>query len=140
MYLWNSLTKEEKFILYDLAEDGLVNTCDTLNLTMLISKGLIQRDDDGALRIFNKSFRNFITTSIGYTESNKIKKEIKENGNWNKWRTPLVMIILAIFSLLIISQKEVYTKVIGYLTVLVTAVIPLLQRLFGLFEKGNTKS
>jgi hypothetical protein len=50
------------------------------------------------------------------------------------------MIIIAIFSLLIISQKEVYTKVIGYLTVLVTAVIPLLQRLFALFEKGDTKS
>jgi hypothetical protein len=35
------------------------------------------------------------------------------------------------FLTLIISQKEVYTKVIGYLTVLVTAVIPFLQRLFG---------
>src|SRR5678815_2699636 len=70
MYIWNSLTKEEKFILYDLAEDGLVNTHDTLNLTMLIGKGLIQRDNDGALRIFNKSFRNFIISSIGYTESN----------------------------------------------------------------------
>jgi len=140
MYLWSSLTKEEKFILYDLAEDGLVNTCDTLNLTMLISKGLIQRDGEGTLRVFNKSFRNFIITSIGYTESNKIKKEIKQNGNWNRWRTPLVIIILGIFSLLITSQQEVYTKVIGYLTVLVTAVIPLLQRLFALFEKGDTKS
>ena len=52
----------------------------------------------------------------------------------------MVMIVLAIFLLLIISQKEVYTKVIGYLTVLVTAVTPLLQRLFVLFEKGNAKS
>ena len=52
----------------------------------------------------------------------------------------MVMIVLAIFLLLIISQKEVYTKVIGYLTVLVTAVIPFLQRLFVLFEKGNAKS
>ena len=107
---------------------------------MLIAKGLIQRDGDGTLRIFNKSFRNFIISSISYTESNKLKKEINENGNRNKWRTPMVMIVLAIFLLLIISQKEVYTKVIGYLTVLVAAVIPFLQKLFVLFEKGNAKS
>jgi hypothetical protein len=34
MYIWNSLTKEEKFILYDLAEDGLVNTHGHIELTM----------------------------------------------------------------------------------------------------------
>jgi hypothetical protein len=57
-------------------------------------------------------------------------------GGERRW----VMIINAIFSLLFISQKEVYTKVIGYLTVLLTAVVPLLQRLFALLEKGDGKS
>ena len=140
MYIWNSLTKEEKFILYDLAEDGLVNTHDIFNLTMLISKGLIQRDKDDTLKVFNKSFRNFIINSIGYTESRKLRQDIQENGSWNKLKTPLIIISIAILALVIISQHEAYTKVIGYLTVLVTAVIPFFQKIFGLFEKGKSRS
>src|SRR4029078_5006091 len=63
MYMWQSLTKEEKFLLYDLAEDGLVNPFDDYNLILLISKGLVIRED-GIRKIFNNGFRNFILTAI----------------------------------------------------------------------------
>ena len=49
MYIWQSLTKEEKFLLYDLSEDNLVNSFDDYNLNMLLAKGLILRQD-GTLR------------------------------------------------------------------------------------------
>ena len=44
MYIWQSLIKEEKLFIYDLAEDGLVNSCDDHNLCILVEKGLIDRD------------------------------------------------------------------------------------------------
>lgn len=138
MYIWQSLTKEEKFLLYDLAEDGLVNTFDDHNLNMLISKGVIIRYD-GALKLFNKGFRNFILTAIGNAELHKIKKDIKDNGNWSKLKTPLLVVFIAILTFLLASQQETYSKVIAYMSAL-AAAIPTLIKLFSMIEKAPQKA
>ena len=139
MHIWHSLTKEEKFLLYDLAEDGLVNSCDFYNLGMLISKGLIIRDQDRKLRLFNKSFCNFILTSIGNIEATKIQNQIKDSGHWNRLRVPLMIIIIAILAFLLITQAETYNKIIAYLGALVTGMLTF-SRFFGFFEGKETKS
>ncbi len=59
---------------------------------MLIGKGIIYRDKEGTLKIFNKGFRNFILTAIGISEAMKIKDRIRDNGNWGKWKAPLIII------------------------------------------------
>ena len=139
MYIWQSLTKEEKFLLYDLAEDNLVNSYDDHNLGLLIGKGLIWRDDGGTLKLFNKGFRNFILTAIGNSEAMKIKDRIKDNGNWGKWRTPLIIIFLAILFFLMVSQEETYTKLLTYIGAL-GAGIPVFLRLLSFFDKNPQKS
>ncbi|HXL57405.1 MAG TPA: hypothetical protein VN958_14175, partial [Chitinophagaceae bacterium] len=135
--IWHSLTKEEKFILYDLAEDYLVNAHNIVILNMLMRKGLIFCKE-GTLRLFNKSFRNFILTSIGDGELSKIKTQIRNNSDWNKLRTPLLLIILVIFAFLVASQEEFLSKILSYGGVL-AAAIPLLLKLFGAFEKKDNK-
>ncbi|GGI24579.1 hypothetical protein GCM10008119_13360 [Pedobacter mendelii] len=132
MYVWQSLTKEEKFLLYDLAEDGLVNPYDDYNLTLLISKGIITKDD-GVMRLFNKGFRNFILTAIGNSEAIKIRKQIKDNGNWNNLKTPLIILIVAVLAFLFASQQEAYSTVIKYLTILSVGV-PAILKFFTLFS------
>ena len=139
MYIWQSLTKEEKFLLYDLAEDNLVNTFDDHNLGLLIGKGIICRNDDGTLKLFNKGFRNFILTAIGNSEAMKIKDRIKDNGNWGKWRTPLIIIFMAILLFLMASQEEVYTELLTYIGAL-GAGIPIFFRLLSFFDKGSQKT
>jgi hypothetical protein len=114
-YVWQSLTKEEKLLLYDLAEDGLVNSYDSHNLSMLIAKGLLVWDN-GSLTLFNKGFRNFILTAIGTTEAKRIKDQVKDTGNWGTLKTPLNLVILAILFFLILSQQESYSRVITYIT------------------------
>ncbi len=136
-YIWQSLTKEEKFLLYDLAEDGLVNPGDDYNLSMLICKGLIIRPA-GTLMLFNKGFRNFILTAIGNTEVNRIKDQVKDNGNWGSLKTPLIIAILAIFVFLITSQQEAYTRIITYVTAL-GAGVPAILKVFSLFGNGSTQ-
>lgn len=138
MYIWQSLTKEEKFLLYDLAEDNLVNSYDDYNLTMLIAKGVIIHSD-GSLRFFNRGFRNFILTAIGNTEAMKIKDRIRENGNWSNLKTPLVIIILAILSFLLISQQEAYSKLLTYVAAL-SAGVPAVLKIFSFFDKTASKS
>jgi len=136
--LWYSLTKEEKFILYDLAEDGLINAHDRFTINILISKGLIIRRD-GLLHLFNKSFRNFILTGIGDKEIAMIRKQFKENSTWGKLRTPLVLIVVAILVFIFASQEGTFTKTIGYITLL-TGSIPALMQLFSLFRRSDMKT
>jgi hypothetical protein len=137
MYIWQSLTKEEKFLLYDLAEDNLVNTYDSYNLGMLIGKGLVIRPD-GTLKIFNKGFRNFILTAIGQTEAAKIKNQIKDNSTWEKLKNPLLLVVLSIMVFLLASQEESYSKAVTYIAAL-GAGIPGVLKLFSLFEKPADK-
>lgn len=138
MYIWQSLTKEEKFLLYDLAEDNLVNSFDGYNLSMLVAKGIIVKRD-GALTIFNKGFRNFILTAIGNSEVMKIKDEIRDSGNWSKLRAPLLILIIAILIFLLASQQEAYSTLLSYIAAL-GAAIPAILRIFSFFGKEGEKS
>ncbi|MCO5948359.1 hypothetical protein [Mucilaginibacter flavidus] len=138
MYMWQSLTKEEKFLLYDLAEDGLVNPFDDYNLILLISKGLVIRED-GILKIFNNGFRNFILTAIGSSEANQIQQQIKDNGNWSKLKMPLIILIIALLAFLFTSQKEAYTTLIKYLTV-ITVGVPMVLKLSTFFGSEGGKA
>jgi len=136
MYMWQSLTKEEKFLLYDLAEDGLVNPYDDYNLTLLISKGLIIREYN-ILKIFNHEFRNFILTAIGHAEAMQIQEQIKDTGNWSKLKTPLLLLIAAVLVFLFTSQKETYSTLFKYLTI-IAAGVPAILKVFSMFE-GKAK-
>ena len=138
LYIWHSLTKEEKFLLYDLAEDNLVNSYDEYNLNMLLAKGLIIRVD-GGLRLFNRGFRNFILTAIGNAEAIKIKHLMEDHSNWSKLKNPLLIVIVAILIFLLASQEEVYSKLITYVAAL-GAAIPMFLKLFSMFDKTNNKS
>jgi len=139
LYMWQSLTKEEKFLLYDLAEDNLVNSVDSYNLSMLIGKGIVYRDKEGTLKIFNKGFRNFILTAIGISEAMKIKDRIRDNGNWGKWKAPLIIILVAILIFLMVSQEDTYTKLLAYVGAL-GAAIPIFLRLLSFLDKTPQKS
>ncbi|MDB4900867.1 MAG: hypothetical protein JWQ63_148 [Mucilaginibacter sp.] len=134
-YIWQSLTQEEKFLLYDLAEDGLVNSYDNYNLSMLISKGLIIRFN-GTLMLFNRGFRNFILTSIGNAEVNRIKNLVKDTGNWGNLKTPLILAILAILVFLIASQQEAYSSIITYITALGAGISGILK-IFSMVGNNN---
>jgi hypothetical protein len=137
-YIWQSLTREEKFLLYDLAEDGLVNPYDDYNLSMLLNKGLIIKFD-GTLMLFNRGFRNFILTAIGNTEVNRLKDQVKDNGNWGSLKTPLILAMLAILVFLITSQQEAYTRIITYITAL-GAGVPVILRIFSLFGNNDNNA
>ena len=138
LYIWQSLTKEEKFLLYDLAEDNLVNSFDDNNLNMLLAKGVIIRQD-GTLKLFNKGFRNFILTAIGNSEAMKIKNTIKDNGNWTRLKNPLLIVVLAILTFLLTSQQEAYSRLIAYVAALATGV-PTIIKLFSIFDKNGQKN
>lgn len=137
-YIWQSLTKEEKFLLYDLAEDGLVNPYDDYNLSMLIYKGLITRSQ-GTLMLFNKGFRNYILTAIGNSEVERIKAQVKDTGNWSSLKVPLNLSIIGILIFLIVSQQEAYSQILTYITALGAGIPAVLKVLSMLGSNSNTQ-
>ncbi|MFC0515561.1 hypothetical protein ACFFGT_15185 [Mucilaginibacter angelicae] len=137
-YIWQSLTKEEKVLLYDLAEDGLVNPYDDYNLSMLIYKGLITRAQ-GTLMLFNKGFRNYILTAIGNSEVERIKAQVKDTGNWSSLKVPLNLSIVGILIFLIVSQQEAYSQILTYITALGAGIPAVLKVLSLLGSNSNTQ-
>ncbi|SEM83694.1 hypothetical protein SAMN05192574_101963 [Mucilaginibacter gossypiicola] len=137
-YIWQSLTKEEKVLLYDLAEDGLVNPYDDYNLSLLIYKGLITRDQ-GTLKLFNKGFRNYILTAIGNSEVERIKAQVKDTGNWSSLKVPLSLSIVGILIFLIVSQQEAYSQILTYITALGAGIPAVLKIISLLGSSGNTQ-
>lgn len=126
--LWNSFAKEEKYIVYDLALDGLLNTKNANLINILHQKGIFFTDKKkGNITLFNDSFRNFILTEISKEEIDSMNQLAKKKGEWSNFKSPIIIIIIFMLVLLTISNG---TSVVSYITMLVTG-LSLLQRVFG---------
>ena len=75
--IWESLSTDEKFILYDLAEDGLVNIKNRFAVNLLVNKGLIH-NDNGHLHLFNRSFRHFIVSATSKESMKNVEMLLKK--------------------------------------------------------------
>ncbi|SEI44347.1 hypothetical protein SAMN04487995_0776 [Dyadobacter koreensis] len=129
--LWQSFSKAEKFMLYDLAEDGLVNSYDKNTLYILLDKGVVI-ENNGMLKIFSRGFRNYILTGLGSYEMEKLIEKINDNRNWNKIKLPLTLISIAIIGFLLSSQHEASAKLVtslGALATLLPTIIKILSSL-----------
>ncbi|QRR01402.1 cache domain-containing protein [Dyadobacter sandarakinus] len=135
--IWQSLPDEEKFVLFDLAEDGLVNTYDQDAFRMLLRKGLIA-ERSGRFKVFDQSFRNFILNGLSRSELAAIMEKVNDNTNWNKTRIPLMLVSVAILVFIISSQREASIKLLTTLGALATA-IPALINLLSAISGTNKK-
>ena len=136
-YMWTSLTREEQFLLYDLAEDELINTTNKHRIRRLMNKGLIHLKD-GRLTLFNQSFRNFILTSISTNDVKAIEAEIRDNGSWKKLRYPALLILAALSYFIFTAEQENLGDAVKYLSALAAAV-PLIIKLLGLTMPAEAK-
>ena len=135
--LWANCTKKEKYVLFDLADDGLVNPRNKKTITKLLNKGLIIYTDK--LRIMNESFRSFVLTGLNPEEALQLEKEAKAGGIWNKFRNPILIMLVAIAVFLSLTQKESLNNLISFLAPILV-LIPILVRVLGSFSssKGPT--
>jgi hypothetical protein len=136
--LWQSFSPDEKFIIYDLAEDGFVNIKNSFAVNLLINKGIVTTEE-GYLHIFNRSFRNFIVTSISEEEATKMHRLHIKDSNWSKLQGPLVLVVAAVLVFLSISQEGVYTKVVALLSS-IGAAIPILLKILSVLGGQSGKN
>ncbi len=133
-HIWQSLSPEERYLVYDLAEEGLVNQSNKYHLAMLIQKGLIKRKEPfGQLALMNDSFKDFVLLSVDKKEALQIRNELKSTGSWSELKTPIMLVVIGILLILFASQQEAFSTIIGYLTA-IAALIPTLNAIFSLVK------
>lgn len=126
--LWNNCSEEERYLIYDLAQDGLVNTHNRSGINNLVRKGIIRRGSDN-LELLNHSFRNFVLTAVNEQEALMMERKIRREGAWNRIRIPITLILLAFGIFIFYFQANWFDETLGLVTAL-AAVIPAFNSLF----------
>ena len=127
--IWSSLSEEEQYVLYDIAQDGLVNLKNREVLIMLLNKGILVYDS--RFRIMNESFRNFVLAEVSADDALMLERSVKETGSWNYFKTPVVIILITIALFIFITQQETFNSIIAFITTF-AAGIPIIFRLLGM--------
>lgn len=126
--LWSTCSEEEKFFLYDLAQDGLVNARNMGVLSSLLGKGLLIRGKDMKLKILNESFKNFVLTVVDPAEALRYEKKVSRASSWHAYRTPFLLIIIGIGLFIFFTQKQAWLNIVAIGTA-VTTILTLMPRL-----------
>ncbi len=137
--LWNTLSKEEKYIIYDLAKDRFVNINNKNGIRNLLEKGLLIYDNE--LRIMNESFTNFVLSIIKKGEALRMEKEVRDKGTWSTVSSVLGLALIGILAFLFLGNPDFFQNFNAMISILI-AVAGLVPRLSGLtsFTKISSES
>ncbi len=133
--LWTASSKEEQYILYDLAQDGLVNGRNIQALKTLIRKGLIINDGE-ELRVMNRSFRNYILTVTKPEHTLEMEQRVNVESTWRRVRTPIMIILFTLAGFLFITQEELVSNSTAFITA-AAAGLPAIYRAIELVTGFN---
>lgn len=134
--IWNSLPTRERYMLYDLAKDGFLNIKNGNSLFSLMKKGLIVWKDRPA--IFNRSFKNFISSSVSMNEALRLEYKNRGEGSWGTMRVIFYLIILTIIVFIFLGEPGLlrdFEALVGALGG-IGVVIPILS---ALLARGGQK-
>jgi hypothetical protein len=134
--LWQNCTKREQYLIYDVAQDGLLNPSNLPVIYNLLKKGIFKRDGDGRIILFNNSFRNFVLTIINREEALQLENEAKIKGLWSNMKLPIILVILALFIMVFVTNQGVFNNMIGWMTAALGSVA-VLSRVFSGFSVLN---
>lgn len=135
--LWNTLSKEEKYIIYDLAKDRFVNINNKNGIRSLLEKGLLVYDNE--LRIMNESFTNFVLSIIKKEEALKMEKEVRDKGAWSTISSVLVLAVVGILTFLFLGNPDFFQDFNALISVLI-AIAGVVPRLGGLLSFSKASS
>jgi hypothetical protein len=125
--LLNSCSRKEKYVLYDIAQDMLVNANNLEAINSLLKKGLLVYD--GAFRLMNESFRDFILTAVNREELELYVSTL--SPKWRSYKTPLLLIALGV-AVFFAFQEDFLGKVDALVTTAIGG-IAIITKFSGLF-------
>ena len=126
---------QEKLIVLDLAEDNLINSNNYYYLKSLREKGVIHYND-GQLKLFNYSFRNFILSQINDQEIQLIISKISDGNSWKDFKYPIIIILVGVFWLVLNSDPDRFGNILPTVTAL-SAGVPTIIKIMGMLKGGE---
>ena len=111
--IWNECSKEQKFVLAQLAIDGLLNPNNGRAVRQLVRRGLIVKDPQ--FRIMNESFRRFLRSAATPEMKQEWQRESRQSG-WGKAHGVFFTTMLLIGVFLLTTQNELWQSSAGYVT------------------------
>jgi len=123
--IWRTIPQEERYILFDLAKDDFVNCKNEKGILSLMKKGLLV--NTGTITFINEDFKMFIRSVLDPKEELKRQNKIKKEGQWNKYRAVLILVILALIAVIWISNKDI----IGDFTTILTSGSAIIAGILG---------
>ncbi len=132
--IWNSLYKDERYIVFDIAKNGFVNTSNATAITSLLEKGILVYDH--SLRIMNESFANFVLTKVSSDEALEMEMSSRKKGAWSTAFAVIFLLIISLVLFLSIGQKSFLNELNAFITAIV-ALLGVLIRFSGLLTFGG---
>lgn len=126
-YIWTNLCEMEKIVLYNLADDGIVNFKNKTLINRLRLKGLILLDPYP--RLYDESFHYFLKFSIKPEEAKMLEHKLSKHGKWRNLRYLIILGVATLAGFVFIAQGSSIEKVIGVLTGLLAVVSGLMRLL-----------
>ncbi|MBN2012140.1 cache domain-containing protein [candidate division KSB1 bacterium] len=131
--LWGTCSRDERLALIHLAEDGLVTSTNAPVVRRLLQRNLVFLDT--TVKLMNESFRRFILSTYRLKD---VEPEGQESS-WNTLKRPLVFILIVMLTFLFFTQQEFLNDSIALVSA-ITALLPAIVRIIGLFPEQITKS
>ena len=111
--IWNECTSEQKFVLSQLAEDGMVNPMNGRAIRQLIRRGFILRDPQ--FRIMNESFRRFLKSATTDDLKQNWHRESRRSG-WGKLQGAFFTTMIVVGVFLLTTQNALWQSSAAYVT------------------------
>ena len=131
---WEECTRQEKLILWKLANGASINPANAVIIERLVRRGYLFRDK--GWHIVNESFRQFILTAeheavIGHWLDNA------NSGAWSVLRIPVFALLLVLLVIFVYSSGSSLNTLLSVATAAL-GLIPLLLKNLSLLKGGVT--
>lgn len=123
--IWENLTRAEKIILYDLADDGLLNRKNTPLISHLINKKLIMPEPYPIL--FSEDFKTFITNNLTPSDIKAVESKLGLKSKWKNIRYLILLILVPLATLIFISQGISIERIFGIFAGTLTLITGILR-------------
>ena len=135
-FIWNNLTIYEKIVLFDLADDGLVNTKNKLIINRLIKKHLITLVPSP--EIVSNDFRNYILRNLSTSTVKALETKLGLKRKWKNTKYLILFILVPLAGFILISQGVSIEKIFGIFAGVLTLIAGVTRLFDSQFFKQST--
>ena len=103
--VWKECSEEQKFVLAQLAEDGLLNPTNGRAIRQLVRQGLITTDPQ--FRPMNESLRRFLRSAASVGLKQEVVRESRRSG-WGKMHGAFLTTMILLGAFLLTTQNALW--------------------------------